>query len=39
MKFDFESHQGVEDTKLDFQGNRVNLLYINGDMVEPHYQK
>lgn len=39
MKFDFASHMGVEDTELDFQGNKVNMLYVNGEMVEPHYKK
>lgn len=30
MKFDFDNFQEVSDTALDFQGKKVNRLYVNG---------
>lgn len=37
MKFDFDNFQEVSDTALDFQGKKVNRLYVNGEIVETKY--
>lgn len=30
MKFDFKPEEETTDTHLDFQGKKINMLYVNG---------
>lgn len=39
MKFDFDDFQEVSDTHIDFQGKKVNILYVNGEIVETNHNK
>ena len=39
MSFDFADREQTTDTHIDFDGKKVNMLHVNGQIVETKHNK